>query len=483
VLQFGTGMLLRAVCAAAVDRANRAAAFNGLIVAVQSTPQGRATDINAQAGLFTLVERGLEQGAPVQRTRLIGSLSRALVADQQWQAVREVARRPELRVILSNVTETGFRLDGSERWSWPADRAPASFPAKLTDLLYTRFERLPDGPSLFVIPTELVARNGPLLAAMVEEAAARRELGDEFREWLARRVRFCSSLVDRITTGAPPPGERADLASRLGYADAILTVTEPHCLWAIETDSAPLHAAFPIDDPPSVVFAPDIEFYSQRKLRLLNGAHTALAPLAILLGVEAVRQAAEHPRLGEFLRAILFDEIVPATGLPLEAAESFAGTVLDRFRNPWIEHRWEVIATNQTIKLRLRVLPSIASFLAARARIPPGLTLACAAYLRYTRCVARVSDTEGRGWWRGGWYPIRDVALPILIGHWDAVDRQRAPGPVPPETLEQFASRVLADSSLWGMTLASLPGFVEAAIGGLRALEAGGVDAALDGVP
>src|SRR5256885_5103134 len=110
VLQCGDGMLVRAGCAAAVDAANAAGAFGGRIVVVQSTPQGQAAALNAQDGLFTLVERGLEHGAPVERTRLVGSISRALVADTQWDVVGELVARPELRVIVSNATEAGVRL-------------------------------------------------------------------------------------------------------------------------------------------------------------------------------------------------------------------------------------------------------------------------------------------------------------------------------------------------------------------------------------
>src|SRR5919198_1395954 len=140
VLQFGTGMLLRALCAASVDAANRGERFGGRIVVVQSTPHGKAHVLNAQDGLFTLVERGLQNGAPLERTRLIGAISRALVAGTEWDAVLDVAARPELQVIVSNVTEAGF-----ENFSGP-----------LTDVLYARFERLSEGPPVFVIPTELV---------------------------------------------------------------------------------------------------------------------------------------------------------------------------------------------------------------------------------------------------------------------------------------------------------------------------------------
>jgi len=369
VLQFGTGMLLRALCAASVDAANRAGAFNGRIVVVQSTPHGHARTINAQDGLFTLVERGLQNGAAVERSRLIGSLSRALVADAEWDAVCEVAARPELQVIVSNVTEAGFRLE-------------AGFPARLTDVLRARFEHLPDGPPLFVIPTELVPDNGPRLAAMVDAVAREGDRSNEFRTWRSAHVRFCSSLVDRITTGAPPPDQRADIEAGLGYADALLTLAEPYSLWAIEGDPLALRTAFPIDgNPESVVFAPDIGFYEERKLRLLNATHTAMAPLALLAGVRTVREAVEHPRLGAFLRRVLFDEIIPATDLPADAAEHFAQSVVERFRNPWLEHEWRVILTNQETKMRIRVVPLIVSFGQRRERAPGGLALACAAHL------------------------------------------------------------------------------------------------------
>ena len=373
MLQFGTGMLLRALCAASVDAANRAGAFNGRIVVVQSTPQGNARAMNAQDGLFTLVERGLQNGAPVERTRLIGSIARALVADTEWETVRAIAARPDLQVIVTNVTEAGFRQEGP-------------FPARLTDVLRARFERLEGGPPLFVIPTELLPDNGPRLAAMVDEVAQQSAGSDAFRTWLSTHVRFCSSLVDRITTGGPPPDQRPALEAGLGYADELLTVAEPYAFWAIEADAPALRAAFPIDiNPESVVFAPDIRFYEERKLRLLNGTHTAIAPLAMLAGVRTVREAMHHPRLGVFLRGLLFDEIIPATDLPADAADAFARSVLDRFQNPWLDHEWRVILTNQEAKMRIRVVPLIVASATRQTRAPERLALACAAHLTLTK--------------------------------------------------------------------------------------------------
>ena len=467
VLQFGTGMLLRALCAASVDAANRAGAFNGRIVVVQSTPHGNARAINAQDGLFTLVERGLLDGGPSERTRLIGAVARALVADTEWQAVRAAVAQPELQVIVSNVTEAGFRLE-------------AGFPAKLVDVLHTRFERLPDGPPLYVIPTELVPDNGPRLAAMIDRLAS--QCDERFRAWLTTHVRFCSSLVDRITTGSPPPEARAALEADLGYSDELLTVTEPYALWAIEGEPAALRAAFPIDvASEAVVFASDIGMHRERKLRLLNGSHTALAPLALLAGVATVREAAEHARLGPFLERTLFQELVPGTDMPAAPARAFAAGVLERFRNPWLRHEWRVIATNQTMKMRVRVAPAIERFVQHERRVPQGLALACAAHLRYLRPVSEgaPSGSAPHGRWRGATYPIVDADLPLVARHWLAADPDRASGPIPRDTLERLTTRALADEALWGSSLARLPGFLEATTQALARLEHEGVEASL----
>src|SRR5439155_5348261 len=197
----------------------------------------------------------------------------------------------EKQVTLTNVSQTRLRID-------------AAFPDRLTDALHARFARAPDAPPVFVIPTELVPDNGPRLAAMVHELAGRHDRSQAFRDWLKARVRFCSSLVDRITT-VPPPDQHAALETTLGYRDALLTVTEPYALWAIEADPAELRTAFPVEGT-TVVFAPDIAFYRERKLRLLNAVHTAAAPLALLAGVRTVRDATAHPLLGPFLNRLLF---------------------------------------------------------------------------------------------------------------------------------------------------------------------------------
>jgi len=223
------------------------------------------------------------------------------------------------------------------------------------------------------------------------------------------------------------------------------------------SDPAELRAAFGIDVfPESVIIAPDIGFYRERKVRLLNGAHTATAPLALLAGVRTVREVAEHPRLGAFLRHILFEEIVPATDLPAGAALAFAGTVIDRFRNPWLDHEWRVIAANQTAKLRLRVVPSLTGFARNRGIAPQGLALGLAAYLRWVRSHPAGDDAD----------------RPLIERHW-----RTATAP------QGLAASALADADLWGVNLAELPGLLEATTRWLLLLERDGVDAALEALP
>jgi tagaturonate reductase len=482
VLQFGTGALLRAISAVTVDVANRAGVFNGRIVVVQSTSTGLADAINAQDGLFTLVEQGVVDGERVQYHRVIGSVSRALIADTEWQLVRDLVSCPDVQVIVSNVTEAGFRLAADEP-EWNSDRggAPASFPAKLTDLLFTRFTALGEGPPVYVVPTELVPGNGPALAGIIDTLARRCANADAFRDWIVRRVRFCSSLVDRITTGAPSQERHAELESKLGYRDALLTVTEPYSLWAIEADPAVLREVFPVDvvSNGSVIFRPDIDFYRHRKLRVLNGAHTCLAPLALLRGVRTVREAAEHPVLGPFLRKLVCDEIGPITSPASDVWQPYVTSVLDRLGNPWLDHEWQVIATNQVAKLRIRVLPSILDYHLERQRLPRRLLLALSASLRHSRVAKRLSSTSGWGWFRGEAYPIVDIESDLVDRHWRRADPAGSPRALPVAVLAAFAASMLGDVEAWGRDLSRIPGLAQAVIDMLIVLEQEGIDAAV----
>nr|MCU0635024.1 hypothetical protein [Gemmatimonadaceae bacterium] len=384
VLQFGTGMLLRALVTHAIDAANRAGRHAGRVAVVQSTAHGVGASLAAQDGLFTVLERGTIRGEHIDRATLVGAIGPVLAATTEWPAIEALATSTALRAIVSNVTEAGFHLPATDLERLGRREWPASFPARLALLLAARARRLGNAaPILVVIPTELVEDNGARLAAMVHAALAPLDPSGQLDGWVRAHVRFMSSLVDRITTGDPPASERASIADRLGYEDAVLTVTEPYTLWAIEGDPSLLREVLPVDRPDAVVFAPDIRPLRDRKLRLLNGLHSAMAPIALLAGLHTVRDATQHPVIGAFMRRLLFEELAPLAPIDSAEATAFAHAVLDRFANPWLEHAWQVIAGDQWAKTRYRVVPSLRDA-ATSDRTIPLLATAIGALLHWT---------------------------------------------------------------------------------------------------
>ncbi|MDP9348113.1 MAG: tagaturonate reductase, partial [Gemmatimonadota bacterium] len=334
-VQFGTGAFLRGFVELFLDEANRRGHFGGRVVMVGSTGSGRDRVLSEQDGLYTLSVQGVDRGAVVEERRVIGSVSRALSARDQWDEVLAVAREPELELVLSNTTEVGITLDEEDR---PDLAPPRSFPGKLTRFLYERARAFDYDPArgVVVLPCELIEDNGRRLREIVLALAARWELGDEFTAWLERAVPFCNTLVDRIVPGTPEAAVLEELQAALGYRDGLLTTCEVYRLFAIEGDEA-LRARlrFAAADP-GIVVTPDVAPYRERKVRLLNGAHTVTVPAALLSGCETVLEAVRHPLVGPFLRRVMLEEIVPHLEAP--GAEEFAHAVLDRFANPFIRH-------------------------------------------------------------------------------------------------------------------------------------------------
>jgi tagaturonate reductase len=334
-VQFGTGALLRGFVDYFVDAANRQGQFNGRIVAVGSTGSGRDGRVNEQDGLFTLVISGIEDGVAREERRVVASVSRAISAQDDWAAVLECARNPELELVFSNTTEVGIALDESDSMTLSP---PRSFPGKLTAFLYARATALDFDPGhgLVVLPCELIEDNGDRLREIVTTLAARWNLGAEFLTWLEASVTFCNTLVDRIVPGTPSPARLAELEGALGYRDELATTCEVYRLFAIEGDGAlGARLGFAKADP-GIVVAESVAPYRMRKVRLLNGSHTIMAPLALLAGCETVLDAMRHEVVSRFIRRAMLEEIVPSLDVP--SAASFAREILDRFANPSIRH-------------------------------------------------------------------------------------------------------------------------------------------------
>lgn len=459
VVQFGTGALLRGLIEPLVDAANARGEFDGRIVMVGQTGSGRDRAVNRQDGLFTLATRGLVDGEKRSERRVIASVSRALSAVDEWDEVLAVARDPHIRVVFSNTTEAGITLDESDA---PGDAPPRSFPGKLTRFLWERansfgFDR---AAGVVILPCELITDNGTQLRRIVLELARRWELGDDFERWIDDVVPFCNTLVDRIVPGTPVEAEHAAEEAELGYRDELLTVSEDYALFAIEAGPG-VRERLPFHGDPRVVITDDVSPYRERKLRLLNGTHTAMVPIALLCGCDTVRDAVEDEQVGRFIRRVMLDEIAPF--VPAPDAERFAREVLDRFGNPFLRHAVADIALQQTMKLRVRVVPSVLAHAAATGEAPASLAFAFAAYLRFARGdLQREREAQGRALPRDGqgahvralWQAEGDDALAV-------------------------ARLACANTELWGTDLTAVPGFVERVAGCLARILSIGTPAAL----
>jgi tagaturonate reductase len=462
-VQFGTGAFLRGFVEYFIDVANRSGAFSGKVVAIGSTGSSRDEIVNEQDGLYTLVVEGVERGRAHREFRIISSLSRALSADAEWEAVLALARDPHIQFVFSNTTEVGIVLDEDERPRSP----PRSFPGKLTMFLLERARatEFSAEQTLTVIPCELVERNGDRLREIVVALAHRWALGVEFLRWLDSGVVFCNTLVDRIVPGKPGPERVAELEELLGYRDELVTVCEPYRRFAIETPhDARGRLTFAAADA-GVVLVDDIEPYRLRKVRLLNGSHSLLAPVALQSGATTVFDAVTDDATGEFLRRTMFDELVPACGV--SGASEFAAAVLDRLSNPYIAHGLIDIMLHATAKIRVRVVPSIVDYTKQEGQPPELTSFGFGAFLLFHR------EEVLESWRAMGRTVPRDDGAQLIRDLWRTMDV------TPGNGVATFVGGVCSEQSLWGVDLRELSGFTESVTTHLSRMLRYGVRASL----
>lgn len=463
VIQFGTGVLLRGLPDYFIDKANRQGVFNGRIVIVKSTDSGGVDAFNEQQSLYTHVIRGIEDGQPVDQTLINSSVSRTLSAAGQWHEILRVAASPDLEVIISNTTEVGIRLVEDDVHASP----PASFPAKLTALLYRRFQTFGNTPEkgLVIIPTELLPDNGKILKSIVLEHAHRSHLGANFINWVERYNHFCSSLVDRIVPGKPSDEVRASILAEQGYEDNLMIMSEPYRLWAIEGEDHVKSVLSFAQTDKGVIIEPDIDIYRELKLRLLNGTHTLSVGLFYLYGKNTVRESMEEPVLENFTTRLMLDELGPAIPYDVEPDRyiPFGNQVLDRFRNPSIRHLLLDITVQYTAKMKMRNIPTLLEHYRLQQEAPRNFAIGFAAYLVFMQAVEKQGESYF-GIRDGQKYQIRCDSASYFFEQWG----KYAGDP------EGLVVSVLSDTTLWGHDLTALPGFREAVAGNVKAILAGG---------
>ncbi len=469
VLQFGEGNFLRAFVDYWFDLANEKAGWNGKCCLVQPIPTGLSDEINAQEGLYTLYLRGSRHGQKIDDRRVISSVSRCLnpYDPDGFAAMLEVAASDVLEIIVSNTTEAGIVYDPS---CWQTDCPCASFPGKLTQVLYHRYRA--GKPGVVVLACELIDDNGRALHRCVHQYIRQWGLEDGFRQYIDEECTFCGSLVDRIVPGRIRDGaEAARLAEKHGYADPLLDVGEVFGLWVIEGDDAlaeklPFHRTG-LDA--SVFVAPDMTPYKKRKVRILNGAHTGFVPGAYLSGHDIVRECMDDPVIRGFMDRMLREEIVPV--LPLDRADclQFADAVADRFCNPFVDHALLSICLNSTSKWRTRNLPSLLDYVAQRGTLPRCLTTTLASYIAFFSHDIQDLTADGLVCRRpaGDTYICMDDRWVLEFYHAHRHD-----------TPAQLTHAVLSNTQMWGQDLTAIPGLEATVAGQLARIRTDGAHAA-----
>jgi len=380
ILQLGWGKFMRGFVPDFVQSANAHGHYQGRVLAVQRSADNRSSAARAQNCLYTLILRGLVDNRQIEVKRVIGSVSRVLAADESWPEIEEAVRRRELRVILSNCTETGLKFDAEDQLD---TRPPRSFPGKLVRLLFERWKAT-DGrdADVAIIPTELVVNNGPLVCELLSRQAEAWELGERFVTWLRDSIHVASTLVDRIVVGTPRAELLAQECEAIGYRDDLLTCCEPYYLFAIQADEFtqqhfPMHIA-----TPNVRFVEDLAPFRWRKLRVLNGPQMILTTLGILLEFHVVSESVRDSQVGPFTEETIWQEIIPAMGPDEVVANSrYARECYQRIGNPTVEHRLQGIRVDLTTKNAIRLFPSIRDFMKLRQQLPKRLLLTLAATL------------------------------------------------------------------------------------------------------
>ena len=460
VIQFGEGNFLRAFIEWIIWKTNQKTDFNGSVVVVQPIEKGMVSWLNEQDGLYHLNLQGLQNGQPVDSVDLIDVISRGLNPYEDFGAYLALAEQPEIRFVISNTTEAGIAFDPACKLD---DKPASSYPGKLTQLLYHRFQTFKGAgdKGLIIFPCELIFENGKHLKECIRQYIELWNLGAEFSAWFEEACGVYSTLVDRIVPGYPRDNA-AQLCERVGYDDHLLDKAEIFHLWVIE---APAEVAkeFPADKAGlNVLFVPSEAPYHERKVTLLNGPHTVLSPVGYLSGLNTVKECCEDPEVGKFVKKVMYEELLPTCNLPKEELKKFAGDVMERFRNPFVKHFVTSIMLNSFPKFKTRDLPGLKTYLERKGELPKGLVLGLAGICTYYKGGKRGDDE----------IVVNDdpKIMELLKTLWATGD------------VRKVAQGVLADEFIWGEDLNAIPGLTELLAANLALIQAKGMREAVKSI-
>ncbi len=440
IVQFGSGNFLRAFTDYVIEKMNQNSDFKAGIVNVKVTPsKGSFHQFEDQDNLYTVFVRGVKKGQTIDEKEIISSIQKSINPYEDYQAYKDLAKEEDLQFVFSNTTESGITFDESENEITTV--AHHNFPAKLTVLLYERFKHFKGATDkgLTIIPCELIENNAQTLKEYILDYAALWQLETEFANWINENNSFHNTLVDRIVPGYPK--DDADFyKNQLDYEDDLMVVAEAFLLWVIEGDKKLLEK-IPFDKSNEpVLIVDDLQPYRTSKVRILNGAHTAMVPFSLLYGKETVKDAIDDTFSGEFINKVVFDEIIPVLSLPEDELKLYAEDVFDRFRNPFLKHFLSSIALNSISKFKVRVLPSFLEYVEKFGKLPQNLTFAFAALIRFYQ-----------GEFNGQELPVNDDQT--IVNEFAAIWKSN--------DYDKIAEQVLQNVSYWEQDLTQVPDLKE----------------------
>lgn len=451
VVQFGEGNFLRAFVDYAFQRLNNEVDFNAGIAVVQPLKEGMVNMINDQDGLYTLFMNGIKKGEKIQDIQLISNIVKAINPYSDFADYLALAKEPALQFIVSNTTEAGIEFLDTDT---PDMQPPAAFPAKLTVLLHERFKHFNGDASkaVTIIPCELIDYNSETLKKCILQYCDLWNLDAAFVKWVSEECTYHSTLVDRIVPGYPR-AEIEEYNSKLEYQDNLIVAAEPFFLWAIE-GGEDLKSKLPFDKTDlNVKIVDDIRPFKMIKVRILNGAHTAMVPVSILFGNQLVMETVNGGFTGPFVDNVIAE--ISET-LPMDKNEitAYAEEVMDRFRNPFIKHALADIALNSISKFKVRVLPSLLGYYTTTKKLPTSLTFSLACLIQFYK-----------GTWNNEALPVKDT--PELV---EAFKKAWELG-----NIESVVAAVLANADFWDEDLNKVEGLSQALVHALNEIEAHGI--------
>ncbi len=460
VIQFGEGNFLRAFIEWIIWKTNQKTDFNGSVVVVQPIEKGMVGWLNEQDGLYHLNLQGLQGGEPIDSVDLIDVISRGINPYEDFASYLALAEQPEIRFVISNTTEAGIAFDPACKLT---DAPASSYPGKLTQLLYHRWQHFGAAADkgLIIFPCELIFENGKHLKECIRQYIDLWQLEPAFAQWFETACGVYSTLVDRIVPGYPRD-TAAQLCERVGYDDHLLDKAEIFHLWVIEAPKE-VAAEFPADKAGlNVLFVPSEAPYHERKVTLLNGPHTVLSPVGYLSGLDTVKQCCEDPEVGPFVRKVMYEEFLPTLNLPEAELRKFADDVMERFRNPFVKHFVTSIMLNSFPKFKTRDLPGLKTYLERKGELPQGIVLGLAAICTYYKGGKRGNDEI---------VPNDDPKIiDLLKSLWATGD------------VRKVAVGVLADDFIWGEDLNAIPGLTDLLCADLALIQTSGMRAAVKSI-